>query len=203
MSRPPRGLSPDEAALWQKLAATVKPLHRRAAVRPLTGPGASPLAASPVASATPAPPAKRIKGRVPPPLPPPPPAPAARRPLDSHGLDASWERKLAKASLAPDFTLDLHGHTLDTAHTRLDQGLTQAHAMGARLVLLITGRPRPADDHGHGDHNSRGERRGAIRAKVLDWLAAGTHASRIAAVRGAHPRHGGAGALYIVLKRTR
>jgi len=38
---------------------------------------------------------------------------------------------------------------------------------------------------------------------VLDWLAAGTHASRIAAVRGAHPRHGGAGALYIVLKRAR
>ena len=42
-----------------------------------------------------------------------------------------------------------------------------------------------------------------IRAKVLDWLAAGPHAHSIAAVRGAHPRHGGAGALYIVMKRPR
>jgi DNA-nicking Smr family endonuclease len=120
------------------------------------------------------------------------------RALDRHGLDASWERKLAKAAVAPDFTLDLHGHTLDSAHARLDQGLTQALAHGARLVLLITGRPRPSDDHA-----SRGERRGAIRAKVLDWLAAGPHASRIAAVRQAHPRHGGAGAVYIVLRRGR
>jgi 3D (Asp-Asp-Asp) domain-containing protein len=39
------------------------------------------------------------------------------------GLDASWERKLARATIAPDFTLDLHGHTLDQAHRRLDQGL--------------------------------------------------------------------------------
>ncbi len=73
-----------------------------------------------------------------------------------------------------------------------------ALAQGARVVLLITGRPRPSDDT-----NSRGERRGAIRAKYLDWLAHGTHASRIAAIRPAHPRHGGAGAIYLVLRRAR
>jgi DNA-nicking Smr family endonuclease len=46
-------------------------------------------------------------------------------------------------------------------------------------------------------------KRGAIRAAVGDWLAASRHAGHIAAVRGAHPRHGGAGALYIVLRRRR
>ena len=40
-------------------------------------------------------------------------------------------------------------------------------------------------------------------AAIGDWLAASRHASSIAAVRGAHPRHGGAGALYIVLRRPR
>ncbi|HVR90721.1 MAG TPA: Smr/MutS family protein [Novosphingobium sp.] len=125
-------------------------------------------------------------------------APPTSRALDRHGLDTSWERKLAKAAIAPDFTLDLHGHSLDAAHVRLDHGLTQALAQGARLVLLITGRPRPADDHA-----DRGQRRGAIRAKLLDWLAAGPHSGRIAAVRPAHPRHGGAGAVYIVLRRPR
>ena len=52
------------------------------------------------------------------------------------------------------------------------------------------------------DPADRGERRGAIRAKVLDWLAASEHGGSIAAVRKAHQRHGGEGALYIVLKRS-
>ena len=99
------------------------------------------------------------------------------------------------ASIRP---LDLHGASLEAAHSRLDHGLALAMAQGARVLLLITGRARPVDETTH-----RGERRGAIRAKVMDWLAAGPHASRIAAVRPAHPRHGGAGALYIVLKRAR
>jgi DNA-nicking Smr family endonuclease len=183
-------LSPEEAELWARVAATVKPLNpvRKA-----------PVMAKALDAAPPAPlPVRRIKGRVPPPLPPAPPPAAPLRPLDRHGLDASWERKLAKAAMVPDFTLDLHGHTLDTAHSRLDHGLTLAITQGARLVLLVTGKPRPSDDHA-----SRGDRRGAIRAKLLDWLAAGPHASRIAAVRQAHPRHGGAGAVYIVLKRPR
>ena len=190
MSRPPRGLSPAEAELWAKVAATDTPLRkpRRPAAADVPAVAAAPA---------PPPPAKRIKGRIPQP----PPASAVKvpgRPLDAHGLDGSWDRKLTKAAVAPDFTLDLHGHTLDTAHARLESGLAQAIAHGARLVLLVTGRPRPSDDHA-----SRGDRRGAIRAKLLDWLAAGPHAGRIAAVRPAHPRHGGAGAVYIVLKRSR
>jgi len=203
MSRPPRGLSAEEAALWQKVAATVKPLRHP----PPTGErdhakhgGGAPSASFPPLDSTPP---RNIRGRIPPPPPPPPDRPAPPRALDRHGLDSSWERKLAKAAVAPDFTLDLHGHSLEAAHGRLDHGLTQALSHGARLILLVTGKPRPSDDHGHHDFGGRGERRGAIRAKVLDWLAAGPHASRIAAVRQAHPRHGGAGALYIVLKRPR
>ena len=120
-----------------------------------------------------------------------------KRPLEQHGLDSSWERKLAKAAIAPDFTLDLHGYGLDAAHDRLDQGLSLALSQGARMVLVIAGRARPVDAA------DRGSRRGAIRAKLLDWLAAGPHGSKIAAVRPAHPRHGGAGAVYVVLRRAR
>jgi len=197
MSRPPRGLTPEEAELWARLAATVKPLRPKAPARAV-----APEPVAVVVSPAPAqPPRPMPKSRRPTPAPasaPPPLPPAAPRTLDRHGLDASWERKLAKAAVVPDFTLDLHGHTLDSAHSRLEHGLAQAVAQGARVLLLVTGRPRPSDDHA-----SRGDRRGAIRAKVLDWLAAGSHAGRIAAVRQAHPRHGGAGALYIVLKRVR
>ncbi|MGE4306501.1 MAG: DNA mismatch repair protein MutS, partial [Novosphingobium sp.] len=40
-------------------------------------------------------------------------------------------------------------------------------------------------------------------AKISDWLAASQYASDIVAIRGAHRRHGGAGAIYVVLKRRR
>ena len=140
--------------------------------------------------------------RSPPPPPPPPPRPPAQpaRPLHANGqgLDASWDRKLARGIVSPDVSIDLHGLNLDLAHGRLLASLAQALAIGARVILLVTGKPRP-----HGDHDLRGERRGAIRAKLLDWLAASPYADRIAAVRPAQPRHGGAGAVYIVLRRPR
>nr|WP_299648716.1 Smr/MutS family protein [Sphingomonas bacterium] len=109
-------------------------------------------------------------------------------------LDGSWDRRLSRGMMSPDVTLDLHGHTLGSAHALLDQGLDRALARGDRLLLLVTGKPpRPESERPH--------TRGAIRAAVADWLAASRFADRIAAVRGAHPRHGGAGALYIVLRK--
>ena len=189
--KPPRGLTGAEAALWRRVTATVTPLDppppgEVAAASAADGGGQSNRRAPSTTrfASGPLPPMGEDRGTTP--------------PLSAaHGLDSSWERKLARAAIAPDFTLDLHGHTLDQAHARLDMGLTQAKAMSARLVLLITGKPRPADAA------DRGSRRGAIRAKVLDWLAAGPHASDIAAIRKAHRRHGGEGALYLVLKRKR
>ena len=187
---PRRSLARDEARLWAAVAQTVRPLGGKSLPTVLDPP--EPLVASKAAARLAGPASTRVA------KPPPSPRTAERiRPLDVHGLDAGWERKLAKAVLQPDFTLDLHGHTVGAAHARLDQGLGQATAMGARLVLVITGRPRPVEAA------DRGTARGAIRAKVLDWLALGPHAGRIAAVRPAQRRHGGAGALYVVLRRPK
>jgi DNA-nicking Smr family endonuclease len=192
-----RDLSVEEAALWRKLASTVTPLNppraremerREAEVeRPAPGQAAAREQASPP-----------VQLRQPAAAPALRPAEVAKpRPLDRLGLDAGWERRLSRGLVDPDFTLDLHGASLDAAHGRLANGLSQAKAMGARVVLLITGRPRPVESA------DRGQARGAIRAKVVDWLAAGDHAHDVAAIRGAHRRHGGAGALYIVLRRRK
>lgn len=189
----PDGLTPEEAQLWRRVAATVTPLHPK----PL------PKAVAPIPATPPALPPKRVRGRVPDPLPAPPPPPAQKRPLTSHGLDSTWDRKLARGSIEPDRTIDLHGLTLDGAHARLDSAIAEALAAQARVILLIAGKPRPHDEHGHADHAGRGNRRGVIRAKLLDWLAASRHASHIAAVRPAQQRHGGAGAVYVVLRKGR
>ena len=81
---------------------------------------------------------------------------------------------------------------LDSAWQAIDRGLDRSIGAGERLVLLITG------------HHRAGEPpivRGKIRAAVHDWLAASRHAGDIAAIRGAHRRHGGGGSLYIILRR--
>jgi DNA-nicking Smr family endonuclease len=112
-------------------------------------------------------------------------------------LDASWDRKLARGIVAPDLAIDLHGHTLSSAHAELEAGLTRAVAMQARLILLVTGRPPPP-----GRSRLDNPLRGVIRASIGDWLHHSRNAASIAAVRNAHPRHGGAGALYVILRRA-
>jgi DNA-nicking Smr family endonuclease len=122
--------------------------------------------------------------------------PAARTPADAATLDGSWDSRLSRGLVSPDRSIDLHGHGLNSAYNELDQALERAIRQGDRLVLLVTGKPPPRE-------SERPHARGAIRAAIGDWLAASRHSDRIAAVRGAHPRHGGTGALYIVLRRPR
>jgi DNA-nicking Smr family endonuclease len=174
-----RRLSPDEEKLWARVVESVRPLAPRAA--PAAGAGeaqsAAPLAPAPVLARPPKPVASPRRASVP-----------------GTTLDSSWDRRLARGLVQPDAILDLHGHNLATAYDLLDRRLERAIRDGARLLLLITGKP-PGPE--------RPVARGAIRAAVGDWLAASRHAGQIAAVRNAHPRHGGLGALYIVLRRAR
>jgi DNA-nicking Smr family endonuclease len=194
--RAPRGLSVGEQAAWAHLAASVKPLAGKKRPAPPAPPKPIvPVPAKPQKVAVPVKPAKPatkprppLAGRTVPGVPVPPAAADA-------GLDSHWDRRVKAGRLDPDLTLDLHGHTLDTAYDRIMAALDQAQAMGARVVLVVAGRERPVDPA------DRMAKRGAIRAKLLDWLAASRHAGAITAVRRAHIRHGGEGALYLILKR--
>jgi len=182
---PNRALSAEEAALWARVIGTVRPLR---AVAPV---GRMVLAAEVPKSPVPrVPPIAALVSNAR--------SPAAPKVQRLHGatLDGGWDRRLGKGAIVPDDVVDLHGHTLASAHAMLDARLGAAIGRGDRVVLLVTGRPpRPDSERPHA--------RGAIRAAVTDWLAASRHSSAIASVRAAHPRHGGAGALYVILRRRR
>jgi DNA-nicking Smr family endonuclease len=177
-----RALSPDEAALWAKVTETIRPLSRE----PLTSNDA--IASAPAARPVPPPIARRQKG----------PAPAitnakpAGNPQISNNLDSHWDRRLRSGSIEPDRIVDLHGHNLDTAWQAIDGALERAVVNQERVLLLITGHARPGEPP---------VQRGRIRAAVDDWLVHSRHREKIAAVRGAHRRHGGGGSLYVILRR--
>lgn len=175
-SRRVRSLSPEEAELWARVAVTIRPLSReRAADEPADNPKpAAPKVLPPKIVSPPAPP------------------PAKAAPIGQKTLDGSWDKRLRSGAVEPDRVLDLHGMNLDRAWTAIDRSLEQAIARGDRVLLLITGHHRPGEPP---------VQRGRIRAAVHDWLAASRHAPNIAAVRGAHRRHGGGGSLYLVLRR--
>lgn len=112
-------------------------------------------------------------------------------------LDNSWERRIRGGTISPDMSIDLHGHSLSAAHARLNQAIANALANNARVLLVVTGKPpKTAEKLG-------GSRRGAIRGEIGHWLETSVYADRIASVRIAHPRHGGDGALYLILRRRK
>ena len=172
-----RSLAPEEAELWSRVTATIRPLSRD----PLPEKVPAPSAASP--------PSKSISPPKPRQVPKP---PIPRRVTLGTTLDGTWDRKLRGGAVEPDRVLDLHGLNLDSAWSAIDSGLDRSIRAGDRVLLLITGHSRPGEPP---------VQRGRIRAAVHDWLAVSHHASRIAAVRGAHKRHGGGGSLYIILRR--
>lgn len=184
--RPPGPLTPQDRALWSKVAATVRPISPTP-IKSVVPPLAPPVMTAPQERiAAPPKPGRVPVARV---------TPVPPRP-SADTLDGGWDRRLSRGVVAPDSTIDLHGHTLASAHAALDRGLARAVTRGDRVLLLVTGKPpRPESERPHA--------RGAIRAAVRDWLGASPYADRIAAIRGAHPRHGGLGALYVVLRRPR
>jgi DNA-nicking Smr family endonuclease len=172
----PRRLSPEERTLWARVIESVSPLHAAKTEPILPETEKKKTLPEPVRPSRPQPPPEPVRARL------------------GTTLDGTWDRRLGRGLVQPEMSVDLHGHNLATAYALLDDSLDRAISQGIRLLLLITGKP------------PKGEppvARGRIRAAVGDWLAASRHAGNIAAVRAAHQRHGGAGALYIVLRRGR
>ena len=104
-------------------------------------------------------------------------------------------QRLARGRQTIDNRIDLHGKTLTEAHGALLRFLRRAQADGARFVLVITGKGERLV--------SEASVRGTLRRQVPLWLERPEFSSLVLGFAEADRRHGGAGALYVRLRRVR
>ncbi|MEO3427824.1 Smr/MutS family protein [Pelagibius sp. CAU 1746] len=188
-------LSSEDRRLWRHVAGQIKPLtgrdrlHSRAVE--LLQDAAAPAAESPAGK-----PKRRAAATAPQP-----PAPAALssrpRPQQdlTHGSRADIDRRkaerLSRGKLPIEATLDLHGLRQAEAHRRLERFLAESQAAGKRCVLIVTGK---------GLHKEEG---GVLRANVPRWLNEAPNRAKVLSFDYAQQKHGGTGALYVLLRRRR
>lgn len=93
--------------------------------------------------------------------------------------------------------------TQDSAHRALESFLAGSIAAGRRCVLVITGKGSPRPDSNPSRRFSMPEGPGVLRAVLPHWIEQSPLRARIVALQPAHRKHGGNGAFYIYLRRTR
>jgi DNA-nicking Smr family endonuclease len=175
--------SRDELLLWR---------HAVRDAAPLKGKSASP--SEPEESEPPPPPS-------PPPKPvvtiaPPPPRPKKALPILTSGtavdIDKRSAERLKRGQMAIEGRLDLHGQTQAQAHGALNAFIERAYALGQRCLIVVTGKGDKPDGSV-----------GVLRSMVPRWLNDSHLRPMILAFSQARPQHGGAGALYVLIKRHR
>lgn len=120
-------------------------------------------------------------------------------------LPRTESRRIAKGALSIDARLDLHGMTRDAAERALAHFLRSAQGQGFRTVLVITGKgvdPAALRDRPF-DADLDVAPRGVLKRVVPDWLRRRAWSDVVAGFGNAHARHGGDGALYVMIKRRR
>lgn len=108
------------------------------------------------------------------------------------GLDAKIFRKLRNGQYSLQGHLDLHGLNTEQAKLGVHDFLRRAYMEGKRCLLIIPGKGR---------NSPLG--RGILRQELIGWLTQAPLKRMILAFSTAQPRHGGTGALYLLLRQLR
>jgi DNA-nicking Smr family endonuclease len=194
-----RAVTADEARLWHAATRSLEPISAKprvargnkllsSAVRPALQ-NAAPASVSPAAMAGRADPSRTG------------PASAHADPPSFARFDRHKARQIASGKAEVDARLDLHGLNQRQAYVRLRAFLRDAHARGLKRLLIITGKGGEPTDR---LAELAGERqRGVLRRNVPFWLEEPELRSMIVRFTPAGVRHGGAGAIYVELRRAR
>jgi len=183
MKRRSRPLTSEERQLWAQVAAGVRPLKGRA-LDPELGAGPPGDAEAPRAkSGAPlvAPAAATVSTILPP----------------VGSLERRTVAALRRGRQGVDAAIDLHGLRQADAHRALRAFLHRSQGAGFKVVLVITGKGAA------GAPSVPFEERGVLRRVVPHWLRLPDLRPLVVGFEEAAVRHGGAGALYVRLRRAR
>jgi DNA-nicking Smr family endonuclease len=181
--RDKRGPAHPDDALWEAVKKTIKPLRKPLAKSPAAKDGGEAAIAIRPQKSKPLPRPPLAPERAPTPVLP---------PLSI--LDRRGRQKIARGRVEIGARIDLHGMKQNEARERLSAFIHRAQARGHSLVLVITGKGTAAP---------HGVERGVLRRAVPLWLALPEFRSLVIGFEEAAPAHGGAGALYVRIRRNR
>lgn len=108
----------------------------------------------------------------------------------AHGVDRRLLRRLRRGDFSLQAHLDLHGLTRDEARDAVESFVARSRTLGRRCVLLV---------HGRG-LNSR-DQVPVLKPALVSWLSRGRLGRQVLAFATARPTDGGAGALYVLLRK--
>ena len=106
------------------------------------------------------------------------------------GLDPGLVRKLRRGEFSVQAHLDLHGRSRTEAKGEVDAFLRRSREQGKRCVLLV---------HGRGLHSK--DQVPVLKEALRSWLATARFGRHVLAFATARPQDGGAGAIYVLLRR--
>jgi DNA-nicking Smr family endonuclease len=188
LSAPPRrrrALSEEERQLWESVAKQIKPLRKKPRAAKATPPESEAPVAVKAVAAPKSPPSAKVQRAPKPDVVP------AMPPLVS--LGRRERSQLSRGRKEIDARLDLHGMTQTRAHRALFGFLQRSHHEGLTFVLVITGKGKLGAE----------SERGVLRRQVPQWLSLPEFRALVVGFEEAHIGHGGEGALYVRIRRSR
>ncbi|MFO7818198.1 MAG: Smr/MutS family protein [Desulfovibrionales bacterium] len=109
-----------------------------------------------------------------------------------HGIDSKIFNKLKNGQFSIEGNLDLHGMNSDQARVALITFIRDHYLAGSRCVLVIPGRGKRSP-----------LKMGILKKELQTWLTQEPLKRTVLAFCTSLPRHGGTGAVYILLRRYR
>ena len=97
-------------------------------------------------------------------------------------------KDFSKGNVFIENKLDLHGFNLVEAKNLLENFIKQSMKNNKRLILVITGKGKEGE--------------GIIKNNIISWLNTKDLRNKILAVNYASKKHGGSGAIYVLLRKA-
>lgn len=197
-----RGISDDDRRIWQQVTGTVTPLHTTPTASAqdsstrqapdTTAAHAAPvglpqLGFTPDAIVSAALSGAAASSRSLPALP-----PDALQVGALHVMDKRTAARLKGGRMMIAARIDLHGMPAVAAQTAFERFIISSHARGHRCVLVITGKGQRSGTDG-----------GVLKRELPRWLNLPQIRPLVLATTPAQPKDGGAGAMYVLLRRER